>query len=138
MQCSKTTNNQLAKALMFAGLLAVFGCNSDPLGPSGQYEVESKADIFTFTALTLEDGTQTFSYRWDNTGTQATVITTDGISSGSAILTVEDDAGTVVYQDDIANDVDADTAVGIAGTWRIEIDIQNVTGHFTVSIWKKT
>ena len=89
-------------------------------------------------AMTLEDANETLSYRWDNTGTQATVVITDGISSGSAILTIEDAAGTVVHQDDIANDNDTDTAVGVSGSWRILIDIQNVTGNFTVSVWKKS
>jgi hypothetical protein len=137
MHQMRQSSRRLSTALMLSASLTVFGCTDDPLGPSGQLQVEKAADTFFLEALNLEDGTQLLSYPWDNTGTQATVVIVDGILSGSAILTIEDDAGAVVLQDDIANDNDTDTAVGVSGSWRIEIDIQDVTGNFTVSIWKK-
>jgi hypothetical protein len=137
MKYSRSISHILPKSLVLAAALAVVGCGGDPLGPSGQLQVDKAVDTFLITALTLEDANETLSYRWDNTGTQATVVITDGISSGSAILTIEDASGTVVHQDDIADDNDTDTAVGVAGSWRIQIDIQNVTGNFTVSVWKK-
>ena len=136
MKFSSAIRDKLPRAIVLAALLGAIGCGNDPLGPSGQIQVDRAIDTFLFTALTVENGTQTLSYRWENTGTQATVIITDGISSGSAILTIEDDAGTVVHQEDIADDNDTDTAVGVAGSWRIEIDIQNLTGNFTVSVQK--
>ena len=138
MKFSRKIDLKLPKVLVLAAVLAVSGCGDDPLGPSGQLQVEKTVDIFLINAMTLEDANETLSYQWDNTGTQATVLVTDGISSGSAILTIEDASGTVLHQDDIADDNDTDTAVGVSGSWRIQIDIQNVTGSFSVSVMKKS
>ena len=128
--------NRLKAALIFAAFLALNGCGSDPLGPSGHTEVDRGPDTFTFLARDIENGTETLTYPWENSGTQATINITDGIFSGSAILIIEDAAGTVVHQEDIANDNDTDTAVGIAGSWTIEVRIQDLTGGFTVQIVK--
>ena len=130
--------SRLNAAVILAAFLTLNGCGSDPLGPSGHTEVDRGPDTFTFLARDIENGTETLTYPWENSGTQATINITDGIFSGSAILVIEDAAGTVVHQEDIANDNDTDTAVGVAGRWTIEIRFQDVTGGFTVQIVKKS
>ena len=109
-----------------------------PLGPESQVEVTKETDDFLLRAWYMENGTTTLTYSWGNTGTQATVDITQFISSGSVILIIKDDVGTVVHQDDIANDNDTDTAVGVAGDWEVELRFQNATGSFDLSIRKKT
>ena len=85
----------------------------------------------------MEDGTDDLTYSWGNTGTQATIDISQSISTGSVILIIKDHAGTVVHQDDITNADSADTAVGVAGDWSIEIQIRNATGTFDIAVQKK-
>lgn len=111
-------------------------CAGDPLGPEGQFQVTSSVDFFLIQMWNLDDANDTHSYQWQTTGTQATVDISLRASGGSVILTIKDAAGTVVHQADVLDDNDTDTAVGVAGTWTIELEIQNVSGSFDVSITK--
>lgn len=136
MSCARRLTGLTASALVMAGVL--MACSDNPLGPDGQYQVTSAADNFTLTMWYLEDAVDTRTYKWENTGTQATVYESQILSSGSVILTIRDAAGTVVHQSDVASDYDGDTAVGIAGDWRIEVELRNAYGMFDISIVKKT
>jgi hypothetical protein len=136
MFCLKSCKIQASAALIVAGLFAA--CSTPPLGPDGEYQVSSAADNFTLTMLHLEDAVTTRTYEWENTGTQATVYISQILTSGSVILTIQDAAGTVVHQSDVADDFDGDTEVGVAGNWTIEVDLQNAYGMFDISIIKKT
>jgi len=111
---------------------------SDSLGPVATVEATNSVDQFQLQVLAMEDGTGTRTYAWENTGTQATVDIVQNISSGSAILTIQDASGTVVHQEDIANDNDTDTSVGIAGSWTIEVRMEKATGWFNIAVAKKT
>jgi hypothetical protein len=100
-------------AIMFAAIL--IACGGDPLGPDGRALVTRSVDNFLLQMWDLSDATETRSYTWQNTGTQATLEIFQVPCSGSAILIVKDAAGTVVHQEDIFNDNDTDTSVGVAG-----------------------
>jgi len=118
-------------------ILAIIpACSGDPLGPEGQFQVTSSVDFFLIQMWNLDDADDTHSYQWENTGTQATVDISQGTSNGSVMLIIKDAAGTVVHQADVLDDNDTDTAVGVAGTWTIDLQLQNVTGSFDVSIMK--
>jgi len=97
-------------AIMFAAIL--IACGGDPLGPDGRAHVTRSIDNFLLQMWDLSDAT-------------------------SAILIVKDDAGTVVHQEDIFNDNDTDTSVGVAGDWTIEIQLQNVNCSFSFRVFKK-
>lgn len=126
----------LPMLLMAASLTA---CSSDnSLGPDNQLEVTNATDDFQFQVSNMDRVSQTLSYLWENTGTQATIDISQAIASGSALLTIRDDFGNVVYQEDIADDNDTDTAVGDAGMWAIEVRIQSATGTFNFRLQKKT
>lgn len=122
-------------ALLVAAVLTA--CGGDPLGPNGQFEVSSAADNFLFRMWGLENAIDTRTYSWENTGTQATVNISQGISTGSVILTIHDAGGTLVHQSDVADDIDTDTAIGVAGFWRIEVRVADVNGWFDISVVKK-
>ncbi len=123
-------------AIIAPALLAA--CSDNPLGPDGQFEVSSAADNFLLRMWNLENAIDTRTYNWENTGTQATVNISQGISTGSVILTIKDAAGTVVHQDDVADDNDTDTAVGVTGLWTIEVRLESVNGWFDISVIKKS
>ncbi len=121
--------------LIAAALLTA--CGSSPLGPDGRFEVSSAADNFLFRMWTLENANDIRTYNWENTGTQATVDISQGISTGSVILTIHDAGGTQVHQSDVADDIDTETAIGVAGFWTIEVRLTSVTGSFDISVIKK-
>lgn len=110
---------------------------SNPLGPDSQMNVTKADDQFLIQVRFMENGTDNLTYRWRNTGTQASIDISQSISSGSVILIIKDHAGTVVHQGDISNDDDTDTAAGVAGDWTIEIRILNATGTFDIAVQKK-
>ena len=126
----------LPALLAFAAMLTACG-DDNPLGPLSQLEVSNAPDFFLLQVRFMEDGTDFLTYDWTNTGTQATVDISQVITGGRATFVVKDHAGTEVYQDDIANDNDGETLVGVAGDWTIEIQIQDATGTFDLAIRKK-
>ena len=109
-----------------------------PLGPDNQLEVTNAADNFQFQVSNMENVSETLSYVWENSGTQATVDISQAIAGGSPILTIRDADGTVVHQEDIAEDDNTDTAVGVAGSWDIEVRIRNTTGTFNFRVQRRT
>jgi hypothetical protein len=122
--------------ILFAGVLTA--CGDNTLGPDNQLEVTNATDNFQFQVSNMDTISQTLRYTWLNTGTQATIDISQAIASGGATLTISDADGTVVHQEDIANDNDTDTAVGVGGDWTIEVRIQNATGTFNFRVQKKT
>ena len=46
------------------------------------------------------------------------------ITSGTALLTITDANGAVVYQEDIAEDGDGQATVGVTGGWGIRVDLE--------------
>ena len=118
--------------------LALAACDGNVLGPDNQLEVGNNVDQFQFQVSAMTDITDSRSYQWENTGTQATVDVSQAITSGSAFLTIRDAAGTVMYQEDLADDSDGSTPVGVAGTWTIEVQIEGASGTFNFRVQKVT
>jgi hypothetical protein len=127
-----------SRALVAVAALVV-GCGgSNVIGPENQLEANSAADNFQFQVSNLDNVSQNLSYTWENTGTQAVVDISQAISAGSAMLTVTDADGAVMYQDDVRADNDGDTSVGTAGVWRVELQLEGVTGTFNFRVQRKT
>jgi hypothetical protein len=126
----------LATGMLISVTLAA--CGGDSLGPDGRVQATVSIDAVLLQMWDLSGATDTRSYTWQNTGTQATVDILQLPCSGSAILVVKDDAGTNVHQEDIFNDNDTDTAIGVAGQWTVEVQLQNVNCSFSVRVAKKT
>ncbi len=125
--------------MIVALLMGVAACGGGNLiGPDNQLEVTSATDQFQFQLTALDDVTDTRSYDWENTGTQATIDISQAIASGSAMLIIRDASGSVLYDSDIAEDSDTTTPQGTPGTWQIEIDLTSVTGAFNFRVQKTT
>lgn len=126
-------------AVSVALMIAMAACgDSNVIGPDNQLEVTSAQDNFQLQVSALDGVTQTLEYAWQNTGTQATIDVSQAITSGTAILTITDAAGTVVYQEDLADDSDGQTAVGVAGGWSIRVVLEGVTGTFNFRAQRTT
>jgi flagellar hook assembly protein FlgD len=126
-------------ALSVALMIAIAGCSdSNVIGPDNQLEVTNAQDNFQLQVSALDGVTQTLEYTWQNTGTQATIDVSEAITSGTAILTITDAAGTVVYQEDLADDSDGQTTVGVAGGWGIGVVLDGVNGTFNFRVQRTT
>ena len=126
-------------ALSLAVTLVAAGCDSaNTIGPENELEVTNATDSFQFQVTALETVTETVSYSWQNTGPQATLDISQAISGGAALLTVTDADGTIVYQEDIRDDSDGTTAVGVAGSWTIRVELSDVTGTFNFRVQRTT
>jgi hypothetical protein len=108
------------------------------IGPDNQLEVTNAPDDFQFQVSNLTDVSQTLTYTWTNTGTQATVDISQAITAGSVILTIRDQDGAFMYTDDLREDNDGDTAAGRSGIWEIEIRIEAASGTFNFRVQRKT
>ena len=95
-------------------------------------------DNFQFQVSDLSDVSQDLSYAWENTGTQATIDISQAITAGRAILTIRDADGTIVHEEDLRNDNDTDTAVGISGEWSIQLELIGATGTLNFRVQRKT
>ena len=136
----RTRTRWLAGALLSGAMLCMAGCGDDQnlIGPENQLEVQNQVDQFELQLSALADVTDRRTFEWQNTGTRATLDVSEEVLGGSAILTVRDADGTVLYEADIADDHDATTPAGTAGLWMIELELTHTTGTFNFRIQKTT
>lgn len=121
-------------------LLAVAGVacsSSNVLGPENQLEVTNTTDNFQLQASALDNVSQTLSFEWTNTGTQANVDQSGAITGGSAILTIRDGAGAQVYTRSLAQTGSFQTpAGGSVGTWTITVSLSSASGTLNFRVQK--
>ena len=113
-------------ALALAALLGI-GCD-DSTGPGVEPEIRNNPDNFEFQVSSLSNYSETLTYDWSNSGTAASVDHSASISDGTATLIIEDDAGDLVYTNDLAEDGTFLTDAGESGVWRIRVVFEDVDG----------
>jgi hypothetical protein len=123
-------------AMAAMGVLAVAGCGGNVLGPDNQLQLTNAADNFQWQATNLDNVGQTLTYDWTMTGTAANVDQSSSVTGGSATLTIQDDAGTVVYTASLGQNGTFTTDAGVAGTWRIEVKMSGATGTLNFRVQK--
>jgi hypothetical protein len=111
-----------------AGALSVAACGGNLIGPDNQLEVTNATDDFQLQATALVDISQTLSYTWQNTGTSANVDQSGTLTAGSAVLTILDDAGTLVYTRSLGETGTFQTSAGVAGMWTIRVELDGMSG----------
>jgi hypothetical protein len=118
----RTTVPSFLVAALAAAALFAAGCSSDknPIAPF-QPEVINNADAFQFQITHARNVSTTVSYTWTNTGTQATVNHSTALTAGSATVTVYDANNQQVYTHGLLASGTEQSAVGVAGSWRIRI-----------------
>jgi len=124
--------------ILATALVLTAGCDggSNGIGPENQLEVTNAIDQFQFQLTALENVSDRRSYDWENTGTQATIDVSQALTGGSAILTISDAEGSVLYEAQIDAATDETTTLGIAGMWRIEVKLSDATGTFNFRVQK--
>ena len=125
--------------IFLALAVAMAGCgNGNLIGPGNQLEVTGAEDQFQFHLTALDNVTDSRTYSWENSGPQATIDISQSITSGTALLTIRDADGTVLYDSEIAQDNDTTTDVGVAGDWQIIVRLENATGTFNFRVQRTT
>ena len=139
MNCQKVEQHAMRTSVALLVPLLLIACSSSNLiGPDNQLEVNNATDNFQYQVSNMDNITQDFSYLWENTGTQATIDISQAMTAGSAVLTIIDDAGTVVHQEDLRDDNDTDTSVGIAGNWSIDLQLNGASGTLNFRVQRRT
>ena len=133
-----STNRIWTRRLVLVCAFVAISCGSgkNPVGPSNQPEIANNRDNFQFQASNLMRTTQTLSYAWENTGTNANVNQSGQISSGTATLTIRTPTGVDVYNRDLSMTGTFPTSTGTAGNWRIEVRLENVSGTLNFRVQK--
>ena len=124
------------RAVWILALAAASCGDSNPIGPSNQPEIANIRDNFQFQASNLSRTTQTLSYTWENTGTNANVNQSGVISSGTATLTVRGPSGAEIYSRALSTTGTFPTGSAPAGNWQIDVRLENVTGTLNFRIQK--
>jgi hypothetical protein len=126
-------------AISLVGLaLGLAACSSgNPIGPSNQLEVGNNPDNFQFQASSLSRTTQTLTYSWTNTGTAADVNQSGQVDGGDATLILRDASGTEVYRRTLRSTGTFNSSPGAAGTWRIEVQLTDVSGTLNFRVQRR-
>jgi hypothetical protein len=120
--------------------LAVLGpaaCANGPAATASEVRITNTTDLFQYGALSLAGSTDSESYTWQNTGPRAQIDVTPALMGGGATLTVRDPAGTLLYQEDVRDDIDTLSPPGTPGAWSVRIDFDNTVGSFTFTLKKQ-
>ncbi len=126
-------------ATLLVGLaLGPVACSSaNPIGPSNQPEVGNNPDNFQFQASNLSRTTQTLTYSWAHTGTTANVNQSGQIAGGEATLTLRDGSGNQVYRRTLSDSGTFISSGGPAGTWRIDVQLTDVSGTLNFRVQRR-
>ena len=127
-------------SLRSIGLLVILGggltaCSSNPLEPF-QPQISNATDNFQLQATGVVGVTSTQTYSWSNTGTQATINHSTTTTAGTALVTIRDAAGTVVYSKALVPSLNEATATGTTGTWTIVLTMTTYSGTLNFRVQK--
>ena len=118
--------------ILAAGLTA---CSSNPLEPF-QPQISNATDNFQLQATGVVGVTSTQTYSWSNTGTRGTINHSTTTTAGTALVTIRDGAGTVVYSKALVPSLNEATATGTTGTWTIVLTMTMYSGTLNFRVQK--
>jgi hypothetical protein len=116
----------------------VAACDSTNALDESLIMVTDLSDTFTFSVAGLENVSDAKRYLWAQGGDQATVDISPSLSGGAAFLQIRGGDGTVVYAEDIGDEVDGVTDVNIPGLWQIDIVFEKASGGFGITLERDT
>ena len=124
-----------------AGLLVAFamlGCGggNSALNPQFQPQVANLQDNFQFQTTGINNVTQTLTYKWQNSGTGASINQASSVAPGTVFLHLTDMNGKAVYAADLAANGTFTSIAGTPGTWTVEVVLTNATGTLNFRVQK--
>ena len=127
-------------SLRAIGLVVILGggltaCSSDPLEPIQRsplepfhLEISNATDNFQLQATAVVGVTSTQTYSWRNTGTRATINHSTTTTAGTALVTIRDGSGAVVYTKPLVPSLNEATSTGTTGIWTIVLSMTTYSG----------
>lgn len=115
---------------LLVGALAVAtlgACGGDSLSPF-QPQISNPTDNFQLQATNVTNVTSSSTYTWVNSGTRASVNHSTTTTAGTTLVVIKDAAGVVVYTRALSPSLNEPTIAGQAGTWTIQLTLQNYSG----------
>lgn len=121
-------------------MTALGACSDDdsPTAPGIEPEIINNVDNFQFQTTAIQNYSGTLNYNWSNTGTMAVVDQSSAVTAGSVTLFILDDAGTTVYERDLALDGTTSSNAGVAGDWTIRVVCSSLSGTLNFRADKDT
>ena len=132
---------QIIKHISMLGtFLILISCNEETNTISPQFEpkIVNNTDSLEFQATSVDNVSQTLTYTWENTGTQANINQVSNITSGSATLKIEDANDEVVYQKDLKGNGSFTSVFGFSGDWKITVTLSKMSGDINFRVEKRT
>lgn len=123
-----------AFTLGFFGIILLTSCSKNDWGKD--LEIENKTNSFAFQVTDIAGVTETLEYKWENEGKKADVNQACSITNGTATLTIFDANGTQVYSRNLKDNGTYFTSEGIAGTWKIKLELSDVDGTLNFRVQK--
>lgn len=131
---------QFLKPVLFMSLIVLSSCTKnntnnslDPFKP----EIANVTDNFQLQATDVKQVTATIDYNWNNTGPAATIDKSGVITAGTARLLIFDKNGTNVSNTDLKVTGNIPTSVGVAGLWKIRLELNGYDGTLNFRVQKK-
>jgi len=117
----KPRHSVLTVVMALVAVTVLSGCSDKNPIASFQPEVINNADAFQFQITGARNVTTTLDYSWVNSGTRATINHATARRQGSSTVTVFDANNQQVYTHSLVASATEQSAVGVAGTWRIRV-----------------
>ncbi|HET9056818.1 MAG TPA: hypothetical protein VFN30_08225 [Chitinophagaceae bacterium] len=102
-----------------------------------QPEVANITDNFQLQATNVKQVTTNIEYSWTNTGTMANIDKSGVVTAGTAKVSIFDPNGTSVYTSDLKLTGSESTTAGVAGVWKIRLELSNYDGTLNFRVQKK-
>ena len=102
-----------------------------------QPEISNLTDNFQLQATNVKQLSTVIEYNWTNTGTMAAIDKSGVLTAGTANLTIFDKNGTNVYSSSLQTTGSATTSAGIAGLWKIRVNLSTYDGTLNFRAQKK-
>ncbi len=125
---------------ILGAFLILISCSEENniLNPAFEPEIINNTDSFEFQVTGVDNFTQTRTYTWKNTGTQANINQASNITLGSATLEIEDANGEVIYQKDLKEVGSFISVFGFSGNWKITVTLSKLSGDINFRVEKRT
>jgi hypothetical protein len=116
---------------LLAGGVVLAACNS-ATAPGHDPQIINATNNFQYQITDIQNFSGTQVYRWQNTGTTATVNQSAAVAAGSATLVLLDANGVQVYSHSLTDNGTFSSSAGTAGSWtvRVTYSAANATVNF--------
>lgn len=131
--CAKAILKTISCVVVVAYLA---GCSSNSSLAPFQPQTNNVANNFQMQATGVTDVTTILNYTWQNDGTTGNVNQATTVNKGTATLTIQDANGTQVYTKSLADNGTFTTSAGVAGNWKIRVNLSNYSGTLNFRIQK--